>query len=211
MTNPNLTEIAVIMDCSGSMATIKNDMIGGFASFLEGQKKLPDPCVVSLYQFSNGWYTIFEELHIKDVQAISLTPAGGTALLDACAFSINRIGARLAAKLEEQRPGKVIVIIITDGEENASKLTTREQVADLIKTQQEQYNWQFLFLGANIDAFTVGGSMGFTKGAVANYQADSAGVRGVYEISEAAVMSYRSSKRSDAKLSFDPEEQKKNG
>jgi len=204
MPNKNLTEIAIILDRSGSMSSIKDDMEGGFKQFIEDQKKIPDPCVVSLYQFDTEFEVKFEEKKLHEVQGLGLDPRGGTALLDACGKTISLIGQRLSAKHEEQRPGRVIVMIITDGHENASKEYKRADVAAKVKHQTETYNWQFAFLGANINSFDEASSLGITGAAVMNYVADSHGVGNMYGSISCGVSNYRKASYESAELGFAP-------
>lgn len=212
MPNEKLTEIAVILDRSGSMTTIQKDMVGGFAAFVSEQKKLPDPCVLSLYQFDNEFEVVFEEKPLSEVGELPLVPRGSTALLDACGRAITMIGERFAKKPEEQRPGSVIVLVITDGAENASREYQRPQVAEKIKHQQDKYNWQFVFLGANIDAFAEAASLGINSNAVRSYKANGMGVNSMYSATSAAVRNYRSRRSvgdTNATVSFDEEEESK--
>ena len=191
MTNHNLTEIAIILDRSGSMDSIREDMIGGFATFVAEQAKLPGKCVVSLYQFDDRFECVYEERSVRHTRQLELVPRGSTALLDACGRAVTMIGERLAGKAEEHRPSKVVVLIITDGRENASREYSRAQVQELIRRQHDVYGWQFAYLGANVDAFTEARGLGVEAGA--NYQPTRGGVRGMYGAVGAAVANYRSS------------------
>ncbi len=178
MPNHELTEIAVILDRSGSMSSIRADMIGGFDAFIEAQRAEPGQAVVSLYQFDTLYECLFEERPIAQVPSLNLQPRASTALLDAMGSTITSIGARLDRKPESERPGRVVVLTITDGQENASREFTHAQVRKMVEHQTERYGWQFAFLGANIDSFAVARSMGYTNmSAVMNYQASSEGVR----------------------------------
>lgn len=211
MPNQNLTEIAVIMDRSGSMQRIHSDMVGGFAKFLEDQKQIPDPCVVSLYQFDNEFSVVYEERNLREIQGLDLQPRGNTALYDACGRAIVMIGERLAKKPDELRPGKVVVMIITDGMENASREYRRDAVKEMIEHQQNVYNWQFLFLGSNIDAPSEAALLGIPSQASRNFTSTSEGVKNVYEISSDALRSYRASKDENEKLSFDSSKSAQDG
>jgi Mg-chelatase subunit ChlD len=204
MPNQRLTEIVVVMDRSGSMETIKGAMTEGFARFIADQRKIPDPCNVTFYRFDTIVEQVFVECPLNDVGSMLLEPRGGTALRDALGTAINQVGARLAAKPEEQRPGKIIVVVITDGHENASTEFSQEQLAAMVKTQSEVYNWQFAFLGANIDSFAVGSAMGISASGIQNFVADAAGAQHMYSSTSAAVMDYRSNTSRNAKLNFTP-------
>lgn len=205
MPNENLTEIAVVLDRSGSMFQIRSDMVGAFAHFIDEQRKEPGACVVSLYQFDDRFETVYQERAIAEVGALNLDPRGNTALLDAMGKSISLIGERLAAKPEAERPGKVVIVVITDGLENASREWTRAQVRSRVEHQREQYAWQFAFLGANVDAFNEARSVGIPQGAALDYVASASGVQTMGTILSNAVRSYRGSAvGSDASLNFHP-------
>lgn len=204
MPNPNLCEIAILLDRSGSMASICEDMEGGFKTFIEEQRKIPDPCVVSLYQFDSIYEEVFVEKPLSEVTTLGLVPRSATALLDAMGRMIVSMGVRLAAKPEEKRPGKVIVLVITDGQENASREFTRDKIKSMVETQTNVYNWQFAFLGANMDAFDEASSIGISGAAVMNYVADAQGVQNMYSGTSSAVQNYRSAQSNSAKLAFTP-------
>ena len=213
MPNNELCEIAIILDRSGSMASIKEDMEGGFKTFMEEQRLVPSPCVVSLYQFDNDMNVVFEERPLADVADLVLAPRGGTALYDAMGQVIVMMGERLAKKPEQERPGKVVVLVITDGQENASKEYAAASVKNMVTEQREKYNWQFAFLGANIDSFDVGGHLGVAATSTANYEANARGVRQGYQVSGQAVRSYRSGRGASGQsvhgVDFTSEEEKK--
>lgn len=209
MPNQNLTEIAVIMDRSGSMSSIREAMEKGFSKMIEEQKLIPDPCHVSLYQFDDKFDVVFEENKLEDVNGIVLVPRGHTALLDACGKAITLIGERLAKKKDEERPGKVVVMIITDGAENASKEYTRKQISEKIQHQQKHYNWQFAFLGANVDSFAEAQAIGFTSdAAVMDFSANERGVNMVYDGMSSGLSSYRKSRSTDAELRVKKDDKK---
>lgn len=178
MTKENSTEILIILDRSGSMASIKTDMEGGFATFLEEQRKLPGECKVTLVQFDHAQETVYESRDIMDVPPLELAPRGGTALLDAVASTIDATGARLRRMPEAQRPGKILCLIITDGAENASKEFTAAQVKTRIEHQRTKYAWEFVYLGANQDAFAEAQAMGINF--AGNYAATAKGVGDVF-------------------------------
>ena len=190
MPNAQLCELAVILDRSGSMASIKRDMEGGFATFIAEQSKDPSPCVVSLYQFDSTFETSYEERPLS-AASLELVPRGSTALLDAMGKAITLIGERLKAKPESERPGKVVVLVITDGQENASREWRREAVKAAVEHQREKYNWQFAFLGANLDSFSEAMSIGMRKAAAANFQASAQGVSSGYGLLSSSLRDYR--------------------
>lgn len=156
MTHPNKSEIVIILDRSGSMGTIRNDIIGGFNTFIEEQRKaLPGEVNVTLITFNQTWKTVFDRIPLNKVSpltAADYVPNGMTALLDAMGTAIDNLGQRLAGEPENERPSLVIISVMTDGYENSSKEYTKPQLMQKITTQQDTYNWKFVFLGANQDA-----------------------------------------------------------
>ncbi len=160
MTDKNLTHIYLLLDRSGSMQSIKTDTEGGFAAFVEEQRRTPGECRVTLAQFDNHYDVVYVDRPIADVPALDLQPRGSTALLDAMGRSITDAGTKLAALPEDQRPHTVIVAIMTDGHENASQEWTHPAIKALVEQQTEQYGWQFLYMGADQDAIEVGRNIG---------------------------------------------------
>lgn len=197
MTKSNTTEIVVIMDRSGSMNKIKSDMEGGFNSFIEEQKKLPGECLVTLVQFDHGYDVVYERKLVSEVEPMKLLPGGSTALLGALGKTIDDVGRRLSEMNETDRPGQVLFVVITDGEENCSQnnswssVYTKDVVFQMVKHQTEVYNWQFVYLGANQDAFKEGGSMGITNSF--NYTASAAGTQDMLRSVTTGVTNYRNS------------------
>ena len=180
----NMSSISFILDRSGSMQTIKNDTIGNFNSFIETQKKTPGEATLELIQFSD--HGCDESTFNGDIQAVpgltqhTFTPHGCTALLDCIGNTVDSLGERLSKMKEEDRPEHVIVVILTDGEENNSKKFTWAQISDKIKHQQDNYKWQFLFLGANQDAIATAGKMHIPGTHAMNYTADAKGTQQAY-------------------------------
>lgn len=173
MPNKNLCEIIVLLDRSGSMATVANDTVGGFGVFIEEQKKIPGDCVLTLVQFdSDSIETVHEAKQIKDIPTLVFVPRGGTPLLDAIGQTIVKTGKRFADMPEEKRPGKVIFQIITDGEENASREFDLAKVKALITEQTDKWKWEFGYIGANVDAFDEAGKMGIRAAGVASMSMD---------------------------------------
>jgi hypothetical protein len=163
MTDPTYTDITMVLDRSGSMQSIKDDTIGGFDAFISEQRRLPGRCTVSLVQFDNVYEEVYTGRDIADVPSLALLPRGSTAMLDAIGRAVNATGARLAAMPEERRPGTVIVGIMTDGLENASREFTYPMVKALIEQQEQVYGWTFMYMGANQDAIEVGASLGVAR------------------------------------------------
>lgn len=165
----DLTEIALVVDRSGSMVGCRDDAEGGINQFIEDQKKAAGDANLTLVQFDTIYEFVHDGVPIQQVEPYTLTPRGGTALLDAVGRAINEVGERLSKMNEEDRPGCVVFVIVTDGHENASQEFKLDQVREAITRQREQYNWQFTFLGADDSAFSTGQSMGFAAGTVAKY------------------------------------------
>jgi uncharacterized protein YegL len=174
------SEVIIVLDRSGSMSSIKTDMEGGFKTFLEKQKKEPGECLVSLYQFDNIYEAVFEAKPIGQVDEIVLVPRGWTALRDAIGKTINSVGERLAKTPEDERPEVIILVVITDGMENASKEFSAAQIKEMVTHQTEKYDWKFIFLGANQDAVLTGSEYGTSKGLSITYAANCAGVAGTF-------------------------------
>jgi hypothetical protein len=165
----DLTDITMVIDRSGSMESIRTDAEGGINSFIEQQKQEPGEANVTLVQFDTDYEFVHSGVPIRQVPAFKLVPRGSTALLDAVGRAVNETGARLAAMDESQRPGLVVFVIVTDGEENSSREFTRDQIRTMVEHQQLAYKWQFTFLAANQDAFAAGGSMGIAQDGIAAY------------------------------------------
>lgn len=163
MPNAGLTDITLILDRSGSMNSIKTDTIGGYNTFVEGQKAAPGEALFTLIQFSNAYEPVYQGRPIADVPPLTaetFVPMGGTALLDAMGRAINEAGARFSAMAEADRPSRVIFVILTDGEENASREFNKPTIGEMVKHQTDAYGWTFVYLGANQDAIKVAGGLG---------------------------------------------------
>ncbi len=185
------TDITIVLDRSGSMSSIKNDMEGGLNQLIEQQKGFTDRDVrFSLVQFDNVAEKVFTELPVGLVGNITIKPRGSTALLDALGKVINDTGDRLAGKAESERPAKTMVVVITDGQENASKEYTNNTINDLVKRQRDQWSWDFVYLGANQDAFAVAGNLGFARGTSMTYNATPAGAMSMSNLRNAKFASY---------------------
>jgi len=165
----NLTDITVVVDRSGSMHSCRSDAEGGLNAFIDAQKEQEGECNLTLVQFDDKYEFVHRGVPIKDVPKFNLEPRGSTALLDALGQAINVTGIRLKAMAEEDRPGLVIFVVVTDGEENASREFKLDQLKGMIEAQQNGYNWQFTYLGANQDAFQSGSLLGFHIAAIGNY------------------------------------------
>lgn len=169
MTDPTFTHIAFLLDRSGSMQSIREDTVGGFAAFCEEQRGEPGRCTVSLSQFDTTYEQVYVDRRLEEVPPLQLVPRGSTALLDAIGRMVGELGSRLSALPEDQRPGSVVVGIMTDGLENSSRELTHAQVKDVIRHQTDVYGWQFMYMGADQDAVEVGTSIGVDPGLSVTY------------------------------------------
>lgn len=157
------TEIIYILDRSGSMAAVWDDAFNGLNNFVAEQKKEPGECNFTLVAFDDKYEVVTSAKPIADVETYSsneLFPRGFTGLIDAIGKTVNAVGERLAKTTAEERPDKVLVVIMTDGYENASKEFTLQQVKDMIKHQEEKYSWEFIYNGVGIDVIQDGLKMG---------------------------------------------------
>ena len=180
--NLKLLEIVAVLDRSGSMATTATDVIGGFNAFVAEQKKRDMEVKATVVLFDDQYDVWQDGVDVNDIPDISAVyvPRGSTALLDAVGRAITTVGQRLCQTDEAQRPGKVVVLIMTDGQENASKEYTFKAIADMIKTQRETYSWEFIFIGAGDDVFSVGEGLGI--GSTYAYNTTSKGTRHAYGV-----------------------------
>jgi hypothetical protein len=176
VTDPQRTLIAVLLDRSGSMESIKSDTEGGFNAFIAEQRAQPGKAWVTLAQFDTEYEVVYADRPIADVPPLQLQPRGGTALYDGIGRLITDIGAELTTLPEAERPGHVIVVVMTDGYENSSREWTGHAVSAAIKRQEGEYSWNFVFLGANMDAVAIGQQMGFAADRSMTYDANADGV-----------------------------------
>ncbi len=160
MTDSSKTLIAALLDRSGSMETSIQSTEDGWRELINGQRAIPGQCQVALAQFDTEYEVLYPPTDIAAVPEFRLMPRGRTALLDAAGRFITEVGEALSAMPEAERPGQVICLIMTDGMENASRTWSWEGVKRLITQQREVYRWEFIFLGADIDAVDVGRRMG---------------------------------------------------
>jgi hypothetical protein len=188
----DLTDITVVLDRSGSMATVENDTKGGFNKFVDEQKKAPGAANFTLVQFDTEYEFVHRAINIKDVPPLVFQPRGATALLDAVGKAIVETGERLEKMPEHDRPAKVVFVILTDGEENSSKEYKKARINELIKQQSEKYQWQFVFLGANQDALKEADSLGISTMNAVNFAASAAGVKNVFHATSSNLAMYRS-------------------
>jgi len=191
----NLTEMVFILDRSGSMSNLTKDTIGGFNTMIENQKKEDGDAVLTTVLFDDMYELLHDGVNIQDVKELTnkeYYARGMTALLDAIGKTINTVGERLSKTKEENRPSKIIFVITTDGQENSSKEFTQKQIKEMIEHQTNTYNWQFMFLGANIDAVSTAQSFGISGQFASNYTANSRGTDALYTSVSKSVSSFRS-------------------
>lgn len=212
-----LTELVFILDRSGSMSGLESDTIGGYNSLLDKQKKEAGECIITTVLFDDKYELLHDRINIKGVVPITgkeYFVRGSTALLDAIGHTINKIGNVQKHTAEEERAEKVMVVITTDGMENASREYDYDKVRQMIERQKENYGWEFIFLGANMDAVETAARFGIGADRTANYHADSAGVRLNYKVVSEAVSGFRADSapiRADWKKDIDSDYAKRGG
>ena len=194
--NANQTELVFILDRSGSMAGLEADTIGGYNAMLARQQAEPGDATVTTVLFDDKYELLHDRIALKGIRPITdkeYYVGGSTALLDAVGRTIQKIASVQKHTAEEQRAGKVLFVITTDGMENASREYSYERIKQMIELEQEKYGWEFLFLGANIDAIATAARFGIHADRAANYNADGEGTRLNYQAVSAAVSSLRAS------------------
>ncbi len=192
----NITEIVFILDRSGSMAGLENDTIGGFNALIEKQKKEKGECFVSTVLFDNVSEVLHDRLKLESIPKMTdrdYTVRGCTALIDAIGGAIRHIGNIHKYARPEDVPAHTMFVITTDGMENASRYYTSDQVKKMIEEQKEKHGWEFLFIGANIDAVETAARYGIDPRRAVNYNADSEGTRILYQSVNQAVCNVRKS------------------
>ena len=195
--NNNLTEIVFILDRSGSMAGLETDTIGGFNAMLDRQKKEPGEALLSAVLFSDESCVLYDRIDIRKVEPMTerqYRVGGCTALLDAIGGAVRHIGNVHKYAREEDRPGRTIFVITTDGMENASRLYSCDEVRRMVQHEQEKYGWEFLFLGANMDAISAAGRFGIRRERAVRYAPDSAGTALNFDVVSETVAHFRGGK-----------------
>ncbi len=190
----NLTELVFILDKSGSMSGLEKDTIGGYNSMLEQQRKVDGECVITTVLFDNHYDLLHDRIDIRAVQPISEKEyfvGGSTALLDAIGKTIHKVGNAQKNTAEDFRAEKVMFVIITDGEENSSRHYSAIQVKDMIQRQKERYGWEFIFLGANIDAVETAGRFGIDADRAVDYVPDGKGTELNFRMMSETVATFR--------------------
>jgi len=186
--------VSVLLDRSGSMNSIKSDVIGGFNHFIEDQKKVPGEMSVTLMSFAtHGDSTVmYDTVKLDDIKPLDLEsyhPAGQTALNDSFVKLIELTGKKLGELSEDQRPDKVLLVCITDGEENDSREHTTQTLKDIISHQKDRYNWEFIYIGANQDSFAEANARGIKHSKA--FAATAAGTKDMYRSLSASNTKYR--------------------
>lgn len=193
----DLTELVFILDRSGSMAGLVEDTIGGFNSMIEKQKNEEGECLVSVVLFDNDSEVLFDRVPVKDIPELTRRdyfPRGCTALIDAIGGAIHHIGNVHKYAREEDVPEKTVFVITTDGMENASRTYSADHVRNMIKLEQEKYGWEFLFLGANIDAVETARRYGLKEGRAVRFHNDREGIELNYTVVSDTIAKVRAEK-----------------
>ncbi|MDD4657978.1 MAG: hypothetical protein PHW26_02920 [Eubacteriales bacterium] len=192
----NLTELVFILDKSGSMSGLEQDTIGGYNAMLEKQKALAGEALITTVLFDNNYELLHDRIDLRAVSPITEKEyyvGGATALLDAIGRTINKIINAHKHTAEEYRADKVLFIITTDGMENASREYNYNKIKGMVARQKSKYGWEFIFLGANIDAVDVAGRFGIAPDRAQNYHGDSEGTSLNFKVTAQAIASYRES------------------
>ena len=200
-----LTELVFILDRSGSMSGLEADTIGGFNSMLEKQKKETGDACVSVVLFDDQSEVLYDRVDIRKIEPMNETRyyvRGCTALLDAIGGAIHHIGNVHKYARQEDVPEKTLFIITTDGMENASRHYSYDRVRRMIENQKDRYQWEFLFLGANIDAVSVAGRFGIDRSRAVRYEHDAEGTMLNFRVMSEAVSCVRKSKSAKAMKDF---------
>jgi Mg-chelatase subunit ChlD len=197
MTNPDLTRLVIVADRSGSMHGIAGDMNGAIRQLLIEQATQPGTLVVDIVTFDTVVEYPYTGVAPAEVTDDIIRPRGSTALNDAVGLTIAKLGAELSSLAEDDRPGHVIVVVVTDGMENASREYTTQQVKAMVEEQTGKWGWTFLYLAANVDAFATGAGYGFARGQTISYAADSEGAESVVKSASAGITRTRSGLSTD--------------
>lgn len=199
-----LTEIVFIIDESGSMGGLEKDTIGGYNSFLQKQKTVEGEAYISTVTFSDDSKVIYDRVPLEKIEPMTesqYTPGGCTALLDAVGRAIHHIGNVHKYARDEDRPEKTVVVITTDGEENSSTEYTYPKIKKMIERQTEKYGWEFIFLGANIDAIGEASKLGIRRDRAVRYECDRIGTALNYATLSNAIGAMRCGKAIDGNWS----------
>lgn len=195
-----LTELVFILDRSGSMSGLESDTIGGYNALLEKQKQEPGEALVTTVLFDDGYELLHNRMNLREIMPITSQEyyvRGTTALLDAVGITITKMVNHAKGTPPEERAGHTMVVITTDGMENASREFGYEQVRQMIQHQKKRYGWEFIFLGANIDAVAAAERFGISEEWAADYHADSSGTQLNYAVISETVSNLRASRKID--------------
>lgn len=205
MPKENYTHLSFIVDRSTSMQSIKNEMQEGFNNLVIDQQDVEGDATVTVVTFDTDYELLHDMVSINDIPEFILQPRGWTALLDGMGYTMNLVRGQIMEMAPEDRPSRCIFVVITDGEENRSKEFTRDVVFEMVEDCQsdEEINFEFVFLGANMDSIREGGGLGFRAGASMDFCASSQGTRDMYTSLSKGLTSYRSKCSSDATFEFD--------
>jgi len=190
------TELVFILDRSGSMGGLEKDTIGGFNSMLEKQKAVDGECLITTVLFDNNYELLHDRIDIRAVRPMTENEyrvGGSTALLDAIGRTIHKIGNAQKNTADEYRAEKVMFVIITDGEENSSREYSYARVKSLVERQKAEYGWEFIFLGANMDAIRAASRFGIGADRAVDYISDSEGTRLNFKVMSTTVARFRES------------------
>lgn len=213
--NKNLTELVFILDRSGSMSGLESDTVGGFNSMLQKQRAVDGECRITTVLFNHSCKLLHDRIDIRAVNPMTdkeYQVGGSTALIDAIGMTINKIVNVRKSTADEYRAEKVMFVIITDGEENSSREYSAEKVKAMIEREKEKYGWEFVFLGANIDAVQTAGRFGISADRAVDYVPDSEGTTLNFEMMSEAVAQYRQVRcMSDAPFEAIRKDMKKRG
>ena len=194
----NLTELVFVLDKSGSMSGLESDTVGGFNSLIKKQREVEGECLVSTVLFNNKFELIYDRENIKEIHEMKqsdFTVGGSTALMDALGSAINHIAKIHKYARDEDVPEHTIFVIMTDGMENASHMFSDDEVRAMVEHEKEKYNWQFVFLAANIDVVETARRYGFDEDSAAPYCCDSQGTQVTYKAINNVVMNLRNDKK----------------
>src|SRR5574344_1100351 len=189
-----LTELVFILDKSGSMGGLEKDTIGGYNSMLEKQKAVDGECLITTVLFDNDYELLHDRIDIRAVSPITekeYCVGGSTALVDAIGRTIHKIGNAQRHTADDYRAEKVMFVIITDGEENASREYSAAKVKEMIERQKSRYNWEFIFLGSNIDAVETAGRFGINADRAVDYVPDGEGTALNFKMMSETVAEFR--------------------
>lgn len=192
----DLTDITMVLDRSGSMDAVKDDTIGGVNTFLDAQRTAPGHATFTLHQFDDVFETPIPASDVKkapNLTSKTFVPRGSTALFDAIGRAIGDTGSRLEKTSENDRAAKVVFVIVTDGQENASREFSESKIHEMIEHQKNVYSWEFVFIGANQDAIASAQGIGISADHAINYAANTIGTQAVFSAAASNIRAYRSS------------------